>query len=114
MTPNNQQIFRVFQDEPYEHLGPNFDGLSIDGVLGGMEGQQDYVYINGVKLPIGFDRTLNSIAVLDYENEVEANEAVELLSRFAKGELSCSPENADKSKYVAVCNGMNYTFEFWA
>jgi len=111
-APNNQIIFRVFGDDiPGGEL---FEGLSQDDILDGMEGEQHYVYIRGVKVAIGPDRTRNCIAVLDDEHGDAAKEAVELLKKFAEGKLTCAPSNADKTEYIAFCDGMTYSFQFWA
>lgn len=110
-TPNNQTVFRVFGDDiPGGEL---FEGLSQDDILDGMEGQQHYVCIRGIKVAIGPDRTRNCIAVLDDEHGDAAAEAVKLLKRFARGELACSSANADKPEYIAFCDGMTYSFQFW-
>ena len=112
--PNHQQVFKVFNDAPYDHLGPLFEKLSTDDVLDGMEGQHDYVYVRGAKVAIGFDRTRNSVAVLDVEYGDQADEAVELLNHFAQDRLTCSPSNADLEVYLAICDGMTYSFQYWA
>lgn len=112
MQPNNQVVFRVYGDD-FQELGEMFENLSIDDVLDGMEGQQDYAYIHGVKFAIGFDRERNSIAILDDEHGDAATEAVELLKKFAEGKLTCAPSNADKPEYIAICDGMTYSFQFW-
>ncbi len=112
IQPNNQVVFRVYGDD-FQELGEMFENLSIDDVLDGMEGQQDYAYIRGVKVAIGFDRERNSIAVLDDEHGDAAKEAVELLKKFAEGKLSCNHANADKEEYIAICDGNTYSFNFW-
>lgn len=106
-APNGQTIFRVFGDDI------PFEGLSQDDILDGMEGEQHYVYIRGVKVAIGPDRTRNCIAVLDDEYGDAAKEAVELLKKFAENKLTCAPSNADKPEYIAFCDGMTYSFQFW-
>lgn len=112
IQPNNQIVFRVYGDD-FQELGEMFENLSIDDVLDGMEGQQDYAYIHGVKVAIGFDRERNSIAVLDDECGDAAKDAVELLKKFAEGKLSCHYSNADKEEYIAICDGNTYSFSFW-
>lgn len=112
IQPNNQVVFRVYGDD-FQELGEKFENLSIDDVLDGMEGQQDYAYVHGVKFAIGFDRERNSIAVLDDEHGDAAKDAVELLKKFAAKQLSCNPANADKDEYIAICDGNTYSFIFW-
>ncbi len=112
--PTNQLVFRVFGDD-YDELGEMFEGLSIDDVLDGMEGQHDFVSVNGVERPLGFDRARNSIAVLDDSGTQEnIDTAVALVKRYARGELTCSPSNADKPSYIALVDGNTYTTEYWA
>lgn len=112
--PTNQIVFKVFGDD-YETLGEMFEGLSVDDVLDGMEGQLDYVTINGTDLALGFDRTRNSIAVLDDSVPKEkVDEAVALVKRYANGELTCSPDNESKPNHITLFDGNTYIAEFWA
>ena len=112
IEPNNQVVFRVYGDD-FQELGEMFEGLSVDDVLDGMEGQQHYAYVHGSKVTIGFDRTRNAIAILDDNAGTTDQEALELVKKFAAKQLSCNPANADKDEYIAICDGNTYSFSFW-
>ena len=53
IKPNNQIVLLASEAE------------DIDAAYDSMEGQQDYVSIGGVEIPVGFDRSENTFYLLD-------------------------------------------------
>lgn len=116
IKPNSQIIFRPFADYPYEGLGELFEHLSIDDVYDGMEQDQSFVFVDGKKISICADNTRNSIAVDDVSevSDETVDKAVELLKKFASGELKCSDDHQLDDSYVAFCDRQTNSFEYWA
>lgn len=119
ILPTMQTVFKVFGDD-YDTLGEMFEGLSVDDVLDGMEGTQSFVSIrkvgssDSIEFPIGFDTTRNSIALLDDKVGTECLCAEDLLKDFALGNLKCDPSNCAKDDFIAIYDGMNGVFNYWA
>ena len=118
MTPNNQLVFKVF-DTDYDELGEMFEGLSVDDVLDGMEGTQNFVEVTTadgrvVDFTIGFDRTRNSIALLDDGKSADAELAYDVLKDFAAGKLAESPLASSADNFVAILDGNTSVFHYWA
>ena len=119
MKPNNQLVFKVF-DTDYDELGEMFAGLSVDDVLDGMEGTQNFVEVTTadgrvVDFTIGFDRTRNSIALLDDgTSAADAELAYDVLNEFAAGKLAESLSASSADNFVAILDGNTSVFHYWA
>lgn len=65
--------------------------------------EQDFVSINGEKIPLGVSRDPKLLIVLTDDTE-HGDEAVELVKKLANGELTGSSDDGD---YVAIMDGVN-------
>lgn len=101
IKPNNQIVLLASEAE------------DIDAAYDSMEGQQDYVSIGGVEIPVGFDRSENTFYLLD-DGEASRDaleKAKKLLKKFGGGQLKPTPNTKDNlagKDYVAFADGNTY------
>ena len=101
IKPNNQIVLLASEAE------------DIDAAYDSMEGQQDYVSIGGIEIPVGFDRSENTFYLLD-DGEASRDaldKAKKLLKKFGGGQLKPTPNTKDNlagKDYVAFADGNTY------
>lgn len=107
IKPNNQIVLLASEAE------------DIDAAYDSMEGQQDYVSIGGVEIPVGFDRSENTFYLLD-DGEASRDaldKAKKLLKKFGGGQLKPTPNTKDNlagKDYVAFADGNTYSVATYA
>ena len=101
IKPNNQIVLLASEAE------------DIDAAYDSMEGQQDFVSIGGVEIPVGYDRSENTFYLLD-DGEASRDaleKAKKLLKKFGGGQLKSTQNTKDNlagKDYVAFADGNTY------